>query len=185
MVANEQNNLNNEIMDSQTSSGSSSNEMNKQCGEKEKQNSYLNEQSYDCCICRLSSHSSVERPMCIITLLQATNVLGHRESERSKCPIKRLQVTDPAANNDNSKQLDSTTKCLRQEAKRIRCLRQTFNLDSCRYSVNLGWTGGSYAQMCGHYLHYDCFLTYKQTIEVRINHDFLIRSNKKKSKFES
>lgn len=40
--------------------------------------------------------------------------------------------------------------------------------ESCKYSINIGWKGGVYAQMCGHYLHFDCYNSYKQTLDVSL-----------------
>jgi len=44
-------------------------------------------------------------------------------------------------------------------------MRNSFALTSCKYSINIGWKGGVYAQMCGHYLHFDCYTSYKKTLE--------------------
>lgn len=46
------------------------------------------EESYDCCICRLSSLSSSDRPIGAVTLLQSTSVLGQRESLANQDYIK-------------------------------------------------------------------------------------------------
>ena len=55
--------------------------------------------------------------------------------------------------------------CWKQEEKRIKTLRECFSLDSVKYSINIGWKGGVYSQMCGHYLHFDCYSSYKKTLD--------------------
>ena len=55
------------------------------------------------------------------------------------------------------------------EEKRIKTLREAFSLDSGKFSINIGWKGGVYAQMCGHYLHFDCYSSYKKTLEENMN----------------
>ena len=44
-----------------------------------------------------------------------------------------------------------------------------YSKESCKYSVNIGWQGGVYAQMCGHYLHFDCYSSYRQALNEKIH----------------
>lgn len=55
--------------------------------------------------------------------------------------------------------------CWKQEEKRVKNLTEAFSISSCKYSINIGWKGGLFAQMCGHYLHFDCYNSYKQTLD--------------------
>ena len=146
------------------------------------------ENEYDCCICRLSSGSSSDRPLGAVTLLQSTSVLGHRESVQNKNFIRRLPLSDST----DYKQIQTDTSCWKQEEKRVNILRDLFDLvdfyikallvftklnsfyglkSSCKYSISIGWKGGVYAQICGHYLHFDCYNSYKKTLDVFNNSD--------------
>ena len=135
------------------------------------------EEEYECCICRLpaidaSSSSNVQedRPLCAVTLLQSTSILGHRESIndsilRTHQLEQEFKRSLPLSDDIDYKQLQSDTMCWKKEKKRVKTLREAFSFDSCRYSVNIGWKGGVYAQMCGHYLHFDCCNSYKKTLD--------------------
>ena len=73
--------------------------------------------------------------------------MGHRENVSNKNPQKPLPLTDSI----DYKSIHSENVCWKQEEKRIKNLRECFSLSSCKYSINIGWKGGVYAQMCGHY----------------------------------
>lgn len=92
--------------------------------------------------------------------------MGHRESMKNSKFIKKLPLNDEI----DYKSLVTDTMCWKQEEKRIKNLSEAFSLDSCKYSINIGWKGGVYAQMCGHYLHFDCYNSYKQTLDEQVNH---------------
>lgn len=76
-------------------------------------------------------------------------------------PNRKLPLNDTI----NYKQLQTEMICWKQEEKRIKTLRECFSLDSVKYSINIGWKGGVYSQMCGHYLHFDCYSSYKKTLD--------------------
>lgn len=125
------------------------------------------QEEYECCICRLSETTNLERPLGAVTLLQATSILAHRESKsiNEERANKKLPLNDDT----NYKQLQTETLCWKQEESRVKIMREMFTPDSCKYSINIGWKGGVYAQMCGHYLHFDCYNSYKKSLEENIN----------------
>jgi len=117
-------------------------------------------------------------------------VLGYRESVKCSKNRKKLPLNDDVSYKD----LITDTMCWKQEDKRIRTICEAFSLvsfpnissqcfwrlnkksnyrltskESCKYSINIGWKGGVYAQMCGHYLHFDCYNSYKQTLDEQTN----------------
>lgn len=118
------------------------------------------DQTYDCCICRFASKPTSERPIGLIALVQSTNILGHRES-KSKESKRELPLVSEQSGFGGV--LNTETLCWRQEETRLKNLTHAFNIESCKMSINVGWKGGCYVQMCGHYLHYDCYTSYKQT----------------------
>ena len=61
--------------------------------------------------------------------------------------------------------LQTETACWRREERRARELRAAFSAASCKQALSIGWRGGVYAQMCGHYLHFDCYHAYKRTLD--------------------
>ena len=88
-------------------------------------------------------------------------MLAHRESAQSTKGARKLPLCD----NFDYKNLISSTSCWKQEKKRIKSMLDAFSLSSCKYATNIGWKGGLFAQMCGHYLHFDCYNSYKQTLD--------------------
>jgi hypothetical protein len=68
------------------------------------------------------------------------------------------------------KDLSTDSVCFKQEERRVNSLLDSFSLDSSKLSLNVGWKGGIYGQMCGHYLHFDCFSSYKNTLEDNVSH---------------
>lgn len=98
--------------------------------------------------------------MCLIALF-FNKVLGHRENKSNPNSTKKL----PLSNEIDYKQIQTDSVCWKQEEKRVRNLREAFSLASCKYAINIGWKGGVYAQMCGHYLHFDCYNSYKKTLD--------------------
>lgn len=71
----------------------------------------------------------------------------------------------PLSDDVDYRLIQTDTTCWKQEERRVRNLRECFSLSSCKYSLNIGWKGGVYAQMCGHYLHFDCYTSYKKTLD--------------------
>jgi len=125
------------------------------------------EEEFECCICRLPATSAngqtTDRPLGAVTLLQSTSILGHRESIHDK--HNYIKHSLPLSDDINYKQLQTDTMCWKKEETRVKILREAFSIDSCKYSINIGWKGGVYAQMCGHYLHFDCYNSYKKTLD--------------------
>ena len=120
----------------------------------------------ECCICGASSGDRDSRPIGLVALIQATSVLGHRLA--------------PHASSESSKSspASASEKCWHIEEKRVELLRaatatasasasssQRYSNESCKYAVNIGWRGGLYTQICGHYLHFDCYSSYKRTLD--------------------
>jgi len=44
-------------------------------------------------------------------------------------------------------------------------LSRNFNLKSVFMSTNRGWNGGLHVQSCGHHMHYDCRMSYCETLK--------------------
>ena len=92
--------------------------------------------------------------------------------------------------------IDSNTLCWKLEEKRYNLLAESFsdvnlklinlkmiisiryviNLlqEHCHNAVNIGWKSSVYSQTCDHYIHFDCYNSYKETFLVINIRDFLL-----------
>ncbi|XP_014668965.1 PREDICTED: E3 ubiquitin-protein ligase UBR3-like isoform X2 [Priapulus caudatus] len=114
-------------------------------------------QEYDCVICGQTTASTEERPVGMVTLLQATSVLGHR----THCITgdgRTLPLDEKPCffhNNDCGTAMDI----------RLASLQRHFDDKSCLLSMNIGWEGGVFVQTCGHHLHLDCLCSYIESLK--------------------
>lgn len=126
----------------------------------ENQNKLISKKEYDCVICNQTTHSSEDKPMGLVVLVQATSVLGHerRHPERLVLRISDEELSQPS---------EATSKAETRGAYldiRMTKLTRHFDLNSCLLSVNQGWEDGVHVQTCGHHLHLDCLKSYLQTL---------------------
>lgn len=84
-------------------------------------------------------------------------MLGNREHEYTNHHVSL---------SDEDKYENSSNLCWQLEKKRLDLLKDNYDKESAKYASNIGWKGGIYVQTCGHYLHFDCFKSYKDTILV-------------------
>ena len=111
-------------------------------------------EEYDCVICNQASPSTLERPMCLVVLLQATSVLAHK---RNLQPGSALSL--PICEDDRFN-LNKVDTLATEMGRRVDQLRQHFDETSWLSSLNIGYEGGVYVHTCGHYLHLDCHKQY-------------------------
>ncbi len=116
---------------------------------------------FDCCICRVSTGANVKRPIGLITFLQPSSVLGHRIIDNQDDVLTVPHETCLASKDD--------IKCWILEKSRCDAVKSLVNQESFAYAFNIGWKGGVYTQSCGHYLHYDCYNSYKDTQLANVN----------------
>ena len=111
-------------------------------------------EEYDCVICNQASPSTLERPMCLVVLLQATSVLAHKRYLHPGAALT-LPISD-----DDRFNLNKVDTLATEMERRIEQFRQNFDESSWLSSLNIGYEGGVYVHTCGHYLHLDCHKQY-------------------------
>ncbi|KAG1697720.1 E3 ubiquitin-protein ligase Ubr3 [Nymphon striatum] len=115
---------------------------------------------YDCVICSQTMPSTLERPIGLVTLLQASSVLGH------SLPLDQssdLQIPCSESDEENLYCRENRSQFMKS---RIELLSRNFSETSWQASLNIGWEGGVHARSCYHYLHLDCHKSYMQSLKV-------------------
>ncbi|XP_063964911.1 E3 ubiquitin-protein ligase ubr3-like isoform X1 [Lytechinus pictus] len=109
---------------------------------------------YECVICGQTSPSTAAKPIGLVVLMQATNVLGQRclKDQRIPLPIG----SDPS--------LTNIGRCWREEMQRQTTLLDGFGKERSWEAASTGWEGGVHIQTCGHSLHLDCHQAYLNSL---------------------
>ena len=109
-------------------------------------------QEYDCVHCHQTQPSSLEKPMGLVVLLQATSVLGHthRETDHLILPVREEERSLLAVEDSLAAEYEG----------RFEELCRYYDPRSCQLAVNAGWQGGVFVQSCGHHVHLACHQSY-------------------------
>ncbi|CAL8073578.1 unnamed protein product [Orchesella dallaii] len=114
---------------------------------------------YDCVICSQTTPSTSDNPVGLVTLLQPSSVLGHRQKAGSSASF--LPTT-------TEEEHDSVRDCRIMSTyneRRVDEYKQYFNDSSWLLSISGGWEGGVHVQTCGHHIHMDCLKGYLQALK--------------------
>lgn len=115
---------------------------------------------YDCVICSQTTPSTSDNPVGLVTLLQPSSVLGHRQKYGGI--LNRL----PTCSSEEQITLNAReeTMCAHNE-RRVDEYKQHFDDSSWLLSVSGGWEGGVHVQSCGHHIHMDCLKGYLHALK--------------------
>ncbi|ODN00342.1 E3 ubiquitin-protein ligase UBR3 [Orchesella cincta] len=114
---------------------------------------------YDCVICGQTTPSTSDNPVGLVTLLQPSSVLGHRQKAGSSASF--LPTT---AEEEHAAARDRDIMSVNNE-RRVDEYKQYFNDSSWLLSISGGWEGGVHVQTCGHHIHMDCLKGYLQALK--------------------
>lgn len=117
---------------------------------------------YDCVICNQTTPSTSDNPVGLVTLLQPSSVLGHRQKWGSV--VTRL----PTCSTEEQAVIVARdeTMCFHNE-RRVDEYKQHFDDSSWLLSISGGWEGGVHVQTCGHHIHMDCLKGYLQSLKTQ------------------
>lgn len=116
--------------------------------------------TYDCVICNQSSPSTMDRPMCLVILLQSTNML------QKPSPAKEA-LHLPVNSDQMSEFLRHQRISSKEERQRLDVLEKFSNAFSFMESKD---GGRVFVQTCGHCLHLDCQKQYLQALRTQQRH---------------
>ena len=116
---------------------------------------------YDCVHCHQTQASTLDKPVGLVVLMQATSVLGHKHNnnEHLSLPVREEDRSKLAVDDSLSTEYES----------RLEELMRHFDPTSYLLSVNSGWQGGVSVQSCGHHVHLDCQQSYMESLKNTAN----------------
>lgn len=117
--------------------------------------------TYDCVICNQTSPSTIDRPMCLVILVQSTNML--KKSSSPATDALRLPINADQMSEFQRHQRISA----KEERQRLDSLEKFSNAQSFAESKE---AGRIYVQTCGHCLHVDCQKQYLQALRTQQRH---------------
>ena len=112
---------------------------------------------YDCVHCHQTQPSTLDKPMGLVVLMQATSVLGHKHhsNEHLSLPVREEERARLAVDDSLATEYES----------RYEELSRHFDPRSYLLAVNAGWQGGVFVQSCGHHVHLACQQSYMTSLK--------------------
>ena len=113
-------------------------------------------QEYDCVHCHQTQPSTLDKPMGLVVLLQASSVLGHKhqDNQHLSLPVREEERSRLAVDDSLAAEYES----------RYEELARHFDSRSYLLAVNAGWQGGVFVQSCGHHVHLVCQQSYMASL---------------------
>ena len=114
---------------------------------------------YTCCNCLMHAPASEDRPIGLVTFIQSTSVLAHKQES-----TRHLLL--PTSDDEAVLSMSASDEPLGQQLEDL-FFEKTKHFDptSSLLSTHRGWKGGVHIQSCGHHIHYDCRLSYCETLK--------------------
>lgn len=111
---------------------------------------------YTCVHCHQTQPSTLDKPVGLVVLLQATSVLGHQHQDTAHLHlnVKEEDHLRPKVNDSLAAEYEA----------RYEELAKNFDFRSYLLSVNAGWQGGVSVQSCGHHVHLSCQHSYMASL---------------------
>lgn len=114
---------------------------------------------YTCCNCLMHAPASEDRPIGLVTFIQSTSVLAHKQESTGHLLL-------PTSDDEAMLSASASDEPLGQQLEDLFYEKtKHFDPTSSLLSTHRGWKGGVHIQSCGHHIHYDCRLSYCETLK--------------------